>query len=337
LTNKKTLIDKLLDKWAVKVICLIIAIALYIFHQASLIDKKTFVLPLTIIENGIVTNVGNNQSSVSVVVRASPNDTKIIQNSDMHAYVNLNNITEKGVYKLPVVLELSNKLLEMDPFEINIKDEFVNIEVDKKGVKYVPLVPSCIGEVAHGYAVSEVSMNPSVVEIRGPESLIESINDIATTKINVSNAETTFSTDSYYLEITKLIEVDNKGPYRATVVVSPLDHTQEFSEIPVNVINLTPELEVITEIPFTTVVLAGTMPGLEGFKPSSKLAQLNLENITEPGEYEVEITYNIPSSFELVRKSLDVIKISVKEVLTDIPDENPNTDSENQNNAATEV
>ena len=52
--NKKRLLDKILDNWPAKVICLIIAIFLYFFHQASLIDSKTFVVPLQIIENGMV-------------------------------------------------------------------------------------------------------------------------------------------------------------------------------------------------------------------------------------------------------------------------------------------
>ena len=50
--NIKHLLDKILDKWPAKAVCLIIAIFLYFFHQASLIDSKTFVVPLNIIENG---------------------------------------------------------------------------------------------------------------------------------------------------------------------------------------------------------------------------------------------------------------------------------------------
>lgn len=337
MTNKKPLIDKLLDKWAVKVICLIIAIALYIFHQASLIDKKTFILPLNIIENGIVTHVGNNPGSVSVVVRANPNDIKLIQNSDMHAYINLDTITDKGIYNLPVSLILSEKLLELDPFEVKIKTANLNIEVDKKSIKYVPLVPTCIGEVAHGYTVSEVLMTPSVVQITGPASVLDAIDEINTTKINVSNAETTFSTDSYYMEISKLITVDDKGPYRATVVVSPLDYKQEYSNIPIEVINLNKNLEVITEIPFTKVVLAGTMPGLEALKLSSRFAQLDLSDINEPGEYEITVKYNVPSNFELVSKTLNTINVSIKEVLDDFSEDKQETESSDLNEKTLEA
>ena len=74
--NTKHLLDKILDKWPAKVICLVIAIFLYFFHQASLIDSKTVVVPLQIIENGIVMHMGNTPKSVSVVVRAEDETIK---------------------------------------------------------------------------------------------------------------------------------------------------------------------------------------------------------------------------------------------------------------------
>ena len=76
--NTKHLLDKILDKWPSKVICLVIAIFLYFFHQASLIDSKTFVVPLQIIEDGMVMHVGSVPGSVSVVVRASDETIKSV-------------------------------------------------------------------------------------------------------------------------------------------------------------------------------------------------------------------------------------------------------------------
>ena len=109
--NKKRLLDKILDNWPAKVICLIIAIFLYFFHQASLIDSKTFVVPLQIIENGMVMHVGNIPDSVSIVVRASDETIKSVLPTDISASVSLDTITKKGTYKLPVKITLSESLI----------------------------------------------------------------------------------------------------------------------------------------------------------------------------------------------------------------------------------
>ena len=40
--NIRQIFNKVTNQWPAKVICLIIAIFLYVFHQISLIDKKSF-------------------------------------------------------------------------------------------------------------------------------------------------------------------------------------------------------------------------------------------------------------------------------------------------------
>ena len=135
--NTKHLLDKILDKWPAKVICLVIAIFLYFFHQASLIDSKTLVVPLQIIENGMVMHMGDTPSSVSVVVRAGDEAIKTIQPADITASINLNTITEKGSYKLPVKITLSEDLMAYDPFEVKLKENYITVSVDKKTIKYI--------------------------------------------------------------------------------------------------------------------------------------------------------------------------------------------------------
>ncbi len=234
--NTKRLLDKILDKWPAKVICLIIAIFLYFFHQASLIDSKTLVIPLEIIENGMVMQVGNAPKSVSVVVRAGEETIKSVLPTDLSASVCLDNLTQKGTYKLPVKITLSDSLLEYDPFEVRIKDDTITLEADKKSIKYVPLVPSVIGEVAHGYEIDTISMTPSTIEITGPESLVNATEQIYTTRLNVSNAETNFSTETSYQQLNNLLTVIDEGPFKAEVTVKPKNMEKEFDSVKIEVL-----------------------------------------------------------------------------------------------------
>ena len=211
--NTKRLLDKILNKWPAKVVCLVIAIFLYFFHQASMIDSKTFVVPLQIIEDGMVMPVGNTPGSVSVVVRAGEEVIKAVLPSDISASVSLDSITSKGTYKLPVKITLSESLMEYDPFEVKLKDDSVSIEVDRKATKYVPVLPSTVGEVAHGYEIEKITMNPSTVEIYGPESVVNATEAIYSTRVNVSNAEINFSADTDCQQPNKLITFLDEGPF----------------------------------------------------------------------------------------------------------------------------
>lgn len=309
--NTKRLTDKLFDKWPAKIICFVIAVFLYFFHQASLIDSKTFVLPLTIIEDGMVMHVGNAPKSVTVVLRADENVIKLVSPSDFIASVNIDTITEKGTYKLPVKVSLAENLMEYDPFEIKLKDELVSIEVERKSFKYVPIVASVIGEVAHGYEIQNISMNPSTVEIFGPESIVNATEQIYTTRLNVSNAETNFATEVSYQKLNSLLTVVDEGPFKATVAVVPKIIEREFIEIPVELLNLSPALEISSDIPAVSIKLSGTMTVLENYTLSKHAVQMNLYDIKEAGTYEIPLRYTIPSNLQLIDKSDDVITITV--------------------------
>ncbi len=309
--NTKHLLDKILDKWPAKVICLVIAIFLYFFHQASLIDSKTVVVPLQIIENGIVMHMGNTPKSVSVVVRAEEETIKSLLTSDISASICLDSITEKGTYKLPVNITLSDSLKAYDPFEVRLKEDSVTIDVDKKAIKYIPITPSVVGEVAHGYEIESISMSPSTVEVAGPESVLNATEQIYTTRLNVSNAEINFSTETSYQQLNKLLTILDEGPFKAEVTIKPKPMERIFDQVPVEVINLNDSLDLKEELPLVSIKLSGTMPVLENYILSKHAVQINLHEITEPGNYTVPLRYVLPANLQLVEKSDDELTITV--------------------------
>ena len=92
------LFEKLIDKWPIKVACLIIAIFLYIINLTSNVEKKSFVLPLHIQAEGNVTNVGYVNQKVKVIVKVSESDIANVASSDFYAYVNLNYVETSGTH-----------------------------------------------------------------------------------------------------------------------------------------------------------------------------------------------------------------------------------------------
>ena len=318
--NTKRLLDKILDKWPAKVVCLIVAIFLYFFHQASLISSKTVVVPLHIIEDGIVMHIGQVPNSVSVVVRAGEETIKAVQANDISASINLNTITETGVYKLPVQITLSENLLAFDPLEVRLKDDSVSIEVDRKAVKYVPILPSVVGEVAHGYEIESISMNPSTVEIAGPESLLKATEQVYTTRINVSNAEINFSTETACQQLNKFFTVNEEESFRAEISIKPRMMERVFEDVEIEVLNLNDKLEIQEGLLPVTIKLSGSMPVLEEYELSKHAIQINLHDVTEPGTYELPLRYLIPSNFMLVEKSNEQLSLTIVRKSEEKPD-----------------
>ena len=310
--SKRSLIERMLDKWPAKIICLIISIFLYIFHQTSIIDKRNIVVPLKIVENGLVMHVGKVPSTVSVVVRGNDSDVKSVVPSDFEATVNLDEITEKGDYLIPVKISLSEKLMEFDPFEVKLKNHQVEVSVDLKDIKYVELVPSVVGEVAHGYTISSIEMNPSFIEISGAKSILDKISHIDTTKINVSNAKNTFSTDCEFLQVSKNFTIEDINPAKATVIITPLEYEKQFENNSVQILNLDDNFEIVSNLPKINVTLKGTMPDLEPYEPGKNFVQLDCSLIKSEGIYSIPVKINYPKKFQLLSKSFDTINLKIK-------------------------
>ena len=331
--SKRSLIERMLDKWPAKIICLIISIFLYIFHQTSIIDKRNIVVPLKIVENGLVMHVGKVPSTVSVVVRGNDSDVKSVVPSDFEATVNLDEITEKGDYLIPVKISLSEKLMEFDPFEVKLKNQQVEVSVDLKDIKYVELVPSVVGEVAHGYTISSIEMNPSFIEISGAKSILDKISHIDTTKINVSNAKNTFSTDCEFLQVSKNFTIEDINPAKATVIITPLEYEKQFENNSVQILNLDDNFEIVSNLPKINVTLKGTMPDLEPYEPGKNFVQLDCSLIKSEGIYSIPVKINYPKKFQLLSKSFDTLNLTIKIKKID----ELNNDDENQVNEEEQI
>ena len=109
----KQFTDKLLHNWPIKLLCLVVAIFLYIFHQASLVEHKNFVVPLKIIENGQVTHIQQVPDTITISVRALPEDISNIHQSDFEAILDLSTLTDAGEYTIPVIVNIKDKLKEL--------------------------------------------------------------------------------------------------------------------------------------------------------------------------------------------------------------------------------
>lgn len=309
--SKRSLIERLLDKWPAKIICLIISIFLYIFHQTSVIDKRNIAVPLKIVENGLVMHVGKVPSSISVVVRGNNSDIKSVVPSDFEATVTLDDITEKGDYIVPVKISLSEKLMEFDPFEVKLKKQQVEISVDLKEIKYVELVPSVVGEVAHGYTISSIEMTPSFVEISGAKSLLDKVSYINTTKINVSNAKNTFSSECNFIQVSKNTKIEDADSAKATVIISALEYEKKFENNNVKIVNLDDEFEIVSNIPKVNIILKGPMPELETYEPDNGFVQIDCSSVKNEGTYSLPVKINYPKNFKMISKSFDKINLKV--------------------------
>src|SRR5574344_898698 len=183
--NTKQLLDKIAKNWPAKVICFVIALFIYFSHQMSILEKKTFTVPLTITENGSMVSATQSDRYVKVTIRGQREEIATVTNKDIVAYLDITNETKEGDYTFPVLVQPSAHVQLMEPLEIRVKPEKVPLKIEARTVRYLPIEPVLSGSIAHGYEMKEVVVTPANIKVEGPGQMVESLTTIATEAVDV--------------------------------------------------------------------------------------------------------------------------------------------------------
>ena len=130
--NTKQFLEKVFNRWPIKIICFVLAILVYFFHQISVLDTKTFTVPVEIQALGSMLPAETQERSVRVTIRGKSEELNEIIESDLHAYLDITNITKEGKANVPVIINTSQRMTVIDPLEITVKPEKIKIEVQQR-------------------------------------------------------------------------------------------------------------------------------------------------------------------------------------------------------------
>lgn len=328
----KQLIDKILDRWHIKVICFLIAIFLYIFHQMSLVDTKSITVPLTVTENGLVVHTNDIQKYVSVVIKADSDAISTVHADDFKAFINLDYQTEKGNITAPVNIEVSQKILTMDPIEVKVRPETINVQIEPKLSRFVPAEANLAGELPAGYEIDDITVSPDYVEIYGPESVVKAIQKIQTDKVNISGITKKINAKVGFINKNQVINIDDKLSFDVEVSVKPIIIEKNYTDVSVVPKNLKGNLKLDSPLPAVSFTAKGSVPFFEGYQLSPNTVQIDLESVSEPGKYSLPLKIILPQALTLVSKSDENIdiEVSIIEELPVVPETENIENSENQ-------
>lgn len=318
--NLNDLKYKITNNWAIKIICLMVAIVIYIFHQVSMLDRKVISIPLEVKSEGALLPVSDYPSHVKVAVRAEPSDIHLVTSGGIKAILNLSNYAKSGSYVVPVEISLSNLLRTIDPLEITVKPDKIYISLEEKSIKYIPVEIALYGIPESGYKVSSTEIVPSSVKVIGPENILENTKKIYTKKVNVKGAKTNFSVDTELDNVNSLLQVVPESKFKVSVVITPEEIEKQYDNVVSSVVGLKNNLEITSQILPINIVLIGTVNSLKTYKISNNAVFIDCSKINEVGEYEVPVEFKFGDGISVKDKSNYITKIVVenkKNVLDD--------------------
>lgn len=339
--NIQPLFENITDKWIVKVFCFVIALVLFFVHQTASVERKSFIVPLSVKEDGAVvsTNItdenSNRLTTVKLDVRAEADDLAKIEarKSDLKAYVDISAIGKAGIKKVPVYLELPDDLKLIEPLEIASIPESVFVKTERLMSRYIPIKPSITGEVDRGYIQNDITVVPNSVFVSGPESIVSELSYIITENIDVVNHYDTFSARTSLVNLNKAIKINSPEEIMVRVGIAAVKDVKLFDSVPVQFVGIRPEVRISEKSAEQTVSvnLSGNLLFLERLSATRIIARADCSKITTPGEYELSVSISVPSGSVNADKDKKIIRVVFE---SSAENSSENEKAENDNNGA---
>ncbi|MCB9777757.1 MAG: hypothetical protein H6742_04270 [Alphaproteobacteria bacterium] len=153
---------------------------------------------------------------------------------------------------------------------VQLSPPAIDVAFDRPLTREVQVRPSVIGEVADGWRLVAVTVQPETVEITGPQSLVREVSEIPTDIIELGSARGDISAEVQLLPPEKVIEIAPGSPasVRIEVDVEAIVAERTFDEVPVMVRGST---DWIPDPRVARVVLRG---------PQTRVGQISLDRVS---------------------------------------------------------
>ncbi len=306
-------LGRLLHNWPAKVLSLTAAILLLVFHDISRLEERFFSVPLELeLPRGYVP-ASNHPNNVRISLRGESDEIFRILEEDIRAYVDLTDHDAAGEFRVPVEVERRGTARAVEPLEISVEPLEVAITLEEGLQKGVEVAPSMSGFPPTGYELTQYQVSPSTVEIEGPSSHVEDIEEVSTEEIDLTGRREDFSVRVRLQRPDPLVSflggdvVEFRGIIEEAVVL----HT--FETVEIILLGLAPDLELQGALPSGVVRVQGRQLELEDIEPEDVQLIADASSITEPGTYEISVSPDVPQGLVVLRYEPQTVDVVVRE------------------------
>jgi len=201
--NRKYL-EKITEKWPVKVLSVAAALILSIFHRMNTLETRFFSSPLHIETNDTLVPASTFTQVIRVSLRGEANSIFPVLEEDIETYIDLERYTNEGLYRIPVQIRRKGSALGVEPLEVSVDPIEISVRLEQKIIRNVNVTPIFQGDIAEGYELTSQSIFPETVIAEGPRSGIEALYEFNTGTIDLNGRYEDFST---------IVNIINNNPH----------------------------------------------------------------------------------------------------------------------------
>jgi len=302
--GKINLTDLVSKDWLLKIISLVLAVVLWFFVGGEDRVDKNVMIPIEIINlprDLVISNQFKKEIEVTVSGPRSlileMNNKAITRQVDLSAATPGTMVIENDVDHIPVPRGITVQ---------RVQPSSIILSLDKLIQKQFPILASTIGKVPDGYYVKSLKMDPDVITITGPLTILSQYDEFYTRPINLDGVKRSAQLQVPLKLEPAIVELIGETSVTADLVVGLETETRTLEEMVVHVVVDGKEQKVVPD----KVRITANIPKKlleEGRDPGSLLVvtavpqqgedQLKVQVMPRPGvELPIEVLSIIPGT-----------------------------------------
>lgn len=217
---------------------------------------------------------------------------------------------------------------------VTVEPQTVNVVVPVKKTKKVAIKVETTGNVAYGGILKSVEAIPSTIEIAGDEKVLESINEIKTEVIDLTDISED-KTMEVKLVLDKVTTVSGKDSVNVKLAIEKLE--QKNISVDINFINLAEGLKFQSDNKKVSFVVSGAETVIKKLKAEDIKCTVDLKDLLVEAEYpSLQVRVTAPENVTIQSYSPETVKVTIEKIESDSggPDE---INSENTDDGAQSI
>lgn len=307
----KSSLKRLLRNWPAKVLSFVAALMLLVFHNITTLEERFFSVPLELRLSQSLVPASDYPRQVRVRLRGDSEEVFRVVEENIIAFVDFSEHTDEGEYRSAVRIAETEATARIDPLEISVEPQEISVLLEQKLVRSVEVEPTLSGFPPSGFELTNYQMNPSTVQVEGPESIVQDLEVLNTEEIDLAGKREDFTERVRIIRPDTLIQFPggNVVEFRGFIEESVVLNT--FEPVEVVVLGLAPELELASNLPTGLVRVQATQRSLDETAATDVQLTADASTIAEPGSYELRVVPQVPQGFVVLRYEPTTVRITV--------------------------
>ena len=185
------------------------------------------------------------------------------------------------------------------------------LELEKSARRSVPVVPATEGQPAPGFVKGNISSDPSIVEIVGPESRVRQIAEATTEPVTIKDAKARVRDGVTVGVVDTSVRLVQPQIAQVTVEILPAPVERQLADVPVRYRNIAQGLGAQLSPRFVHMSVRGSQDALAGLQADSVQAFVDLAGLGT-GRYNLRVQVDPPERFGVVAIDPAVVAVTIK-------------------------